>query len=49
MMLPKIVLALTLITVISITPVFAESIGIEGEGIMKVNHDGMDEMNFCKG
>ena len=38
MMIPKTVLALTLITVISITPAFAESIAIEVEGVMKVNH-----------
>ena len=37
MMIPKIVLALTLITVISITPAFAENIAIEVEGVMKVN------------
>jgi len=38
MMIPKIVLTLTLITVISITPAFAESIPIEVEGVMKLNN-----------
>ena len=38
MMIPKTVLALTLITIISITPAFAESIAVEVNGVMKVNH-----------
>ena len=38
MMIPKTVLALTLITVISITPAFAETMAIEVDGLMKVNH-----------
>ena len=38
MMIPKTVLALTLITVISITPAFAETMAVEVEGVMKVNH-----------
>ena len=38
MMISKTVLALTLITVISITPAFAETMAIEVDGLMKVNH-----------
>ena len=38
MMIPKTVLALTLIAVISITPAFAETMAVEVEGVMKVNH-----------
>ena len=38
MMIPKTVLALALITIISITPAFAESIAVEVNGVMKVNH-----------
>lgn len=38
MMLAKILCVLTLITMISITPAFAESIGVEVNGVMKVNH-----------
>ena len=38
MMIPKTVLALTLITVISITPAFAETMAVEVVGVMKVNH-----------
>ena len=38
MMIPKTVLALSLITVISITPAFAETMAIEVDGLMKVNH-----------
>ena len=38
MMISKTVLALALITVITITPAFAETIGIEVNGVMKVNH-----------
>ena len=38
MMISKTVLVLTLITVITITPAFAETIGIEVNGVMKVNH-----------
>ena len=38
MMIPKTVLALTLISVISITPAFAETMAIEVDGLMKVNH-----------
>ena len=38
MMISKTVLTLALITVITITPAFAETIGIEVNGVMKVNH-----------
>jgi len=38
MMISKTVLALTLIAVISITPAFAETMAVEVEGVMKVNH-----------
>ena len=38
MMMTKIVLALALSTIISITPAFAETIAIEVNGVMKVNH-----------
>ena len=38
MMIPKIVLALTLITVISITPAFAEPVPIEVDGLMNIHH-----------
>ena len=38
MMISKTVLVLTLIAVISITPAFAETMAIEVDGLMKVNH-----------
>ena len=38
MMISKTVLVLTLIAVISITPAFAETMAIEVEGLMKLNH-----------
>ena len=38
MMLTKIVLTLALATILSITPAFAETIAIEVNGVMKVNH-----------